>query len=395
MNEIQPFYKFTAITDGDGDDPTAAELSIFDVIGDWEALGEISAKAFSRDLAALPKSVKRLDIHINSPGGSVSDAQAIYSRLADHKSQKVVYVDGLAASAASIVAMVGHKVYIRANANMMIHLPMGLTAGNKLDHAKSMRALQSVEDGMINAYAKKTGLTRDEIAQMLADETWFNADQAVAKGFADEVRGVIKTTAMIKGTHKAIFNGVEFDLSRFRNVPAFTATTEEHKQTMETKPAATAAAPEQPKPGEQPTKPAEETPKPPAGTPAPPAPVPPEKPAAAAATQSFDDGIKAERKRIADLQAYDRPATHDIVAKAITDGKTVAEVMPELFAAMEKGKQQTERRMDASVMSRIEGSDTTPAGDGNDEDFGVKLTKAVEARLKARGSTRAVVHGRN
>src|SRR4030095_9528430 len=118
----EPFYQFRAEA---VDEPTNAELLIFAAIGDWSELGEISAKDFARDLAKLPSSVKRLDIHIHSPGGNVFYAPAIYSRLADHRSEKIVYVDGLAASAASLVAMVGHKIFIRANANMMIHLPAG------------------------------------------------------------------------------------------------------------------------------------------------------------------------------------------------------------------------------------------------------------------------------
>src|SRR5262252_8587188 len=101
-NQIPEWYRFRC----EGDEPTAAELLIFAAIGDWEDMGEIGAKSFAKDLAALSKSVKRLDIHINSPGGSLTEAQAIYSRLADHPSNKHVYIDGIAASAASIVAMV-------------------------------------------------------------------------------------------------------------------------------------------------------------------------------------------------------------------------------------------------------------------------------------------------
>jgi ClpP class serine protease len=85
MNE---FYQFRAEA---GEEPTSAELMIFAAIGDWEEMGDVSAKGFARELAKLPTSVKRLDIHINSPGGSVFEAQAIYSRLADHRSTKHVW----------------------------------------------------------------------------------------------------------------------------------------------------------------------------------------------------------------------------------------------------------------------------------------------------------------
>lgn len=395
---IVPFYKFRAEA---GDEPTGAELLIFDAIGDWEAMGEISAKAFAKDLAALPKSVKRLDIHINSPGGSVAEANAIYARLADHPSDKNVYVDGISASAATLVQMVGHKVYMRTNATMMIHLPMAIGIGNA-DNMRTVAAALDVHgEAMINLYAKRTGQNRDQLRDWMAKETWMTAQQAVERGFADEVRGVVKAAACVGGK-KVMFNGVTFDLSRFNNVPAFTGQ-QEGTQTMQ--PAATTEEPApatQPKPGTT-TSPTP-TPPPPAGTPPPPTPVPAATPpaaataaATAAAGQTFDDGIKAERARIAALNAYDRPATHDIVVKAIADGKTVQDVMPELFAAIEKKGQQQARRTDASSLEQVPPSDAGVTGDADGEDFGKRLCSAVQTQLdaRARGRKKVVVHGRN
>jgi Protease subunit of ATP-dependent Clp proteases len=230
------FYSFRA----EGDEPSSAELMIFSQIGEWDDMGDVSAKAFAKDLSKLPTSVKRLDIHINSPGGSVFEAQGIYSRLADHRSTKHVYVDGLAASAASIIAMVGHKIYIRANANMMIHLPSGLAMGNADDMRHMATALDSITESMINVYAKRTNLERDEIRSLLAAETWMSPDDAVDKGFADEVRGVVKAAAVV-AENRVVINGVEHDLSRFRNVPAFSATTPKNPMPkLQVKPKATA-----------------------------------------------------------------------------------------------------------------------------------------------------------
>src|SRR5215831_21040598 len=232
---MNDFYKFRCES---GDEPSAAELLIFAAIGDWEDIGEVSAKMFAKDLSSLPKSVKRLDIHINSPGGSLFEASAIYSRLADHASKKMVYIDGLAASAASIVAMVGHKIFVRSNANMMIHLPSGLVVGNADDMRKMAGALDTVTESMINIYARRSGQTRESLRDMLAAETWMTAEQAVEHGFADEVRGVVKAAAML-GENRANFNGTEFDLSRFHNIPAFSA---KPKGATMAKPKATAAA---------------------------------------------------------------------------------------------------------------------------------------------------------
>jgi ATP-dependent Clp protease, protease subunit len=387
MNNVVPFYKFRAEA---GDEPAAAELLIFDVIGDWEDFGEVSAKAFAADLSKLPKSVKRLDIHINSPGGSVSEANAIYSRLADHASNKIIYVDGISASAATLIQMVGHKIYMRANATMMIHSPMALAAGNADDIRTVAAALDVHGEAMINLYAKRTGMERDELRGMMSRETWFTAQQAVEHGFADEVRGVVKAAAI--GNKRVMFNGVAFDLSRFNNVPAFTGQQTE-AQTMKPTAATTETPPAEtePKPGEtanpNPPPPVPPTAPPPPNTAPAPAATPP--PAAA----SYEDGIKAERARIAALQAYDRPATHDIVVKAIADGKTVADVMPELFTAIEKKGQQQARRTDAQQLEHVPPTDAGETGDAGD-DFGSRLKAAVQARLGRRNGKQAL-HSRN
>ena len=391
----EPFYRFRS--EAAGDEPASAELLIFAAIGDWEELGEVSAKAFARDLAKLPTSVKQLDIHINSPGGSVFEAQAIYSRLADHRSKKVVYVDGLAASAASIVAMVGHKIYIRANANMMIHLPSGFAMGNAEDMRTVAAALDSVTESMLNVYSKRSGLDREEVRALMAAETWFSPQQAVEKGFADEMRGVVKAAAIVPVAEKrVIINGVEHDLSRFHNVPAFTGTTQPIT-TMATQPKPKekeeengggegAGAPTAP-PKEQPTPPPTS---PPSGPPPNTAPAGQPNPPAAA---NYEDGVKAERERVSALQAMDRPATHDIITAAIKDGKQPAEVVTACIEAMDKAGKQGARRTDASALDGIPGSD---AGNGEGQDnFGAKLKKAVQARMKARNRGMHVVSGRN
>jgi ATP-dependent protease ClpP protease subunit len=383
MNE---FYSFRCEA---VDEPTSAELLVFDVIGNWEDMGEVSAKAFARDLAKLPSSVKRLDIHINSPGGSLFEASAIYSRLADHRADKIVYVDGLAASAASIVAMVGHKIYIRANATMMVHLPSGLVMGNADDMRKMAGALDTVTESMINVYAKRTGLDRNEIRDLLAAETWFSPDQAIEKGFADEVRGVVKAAAMIDNK-RAIFNGATFDLSRFHNVPAFTGSTT--TKTMKRKVTNTAEEEEEQngngEGGEGKEKEGKEeqqtpTPPPPPQTPTPP-PQPP-KTATTTASADFNKGVEAERARVTALQALDRPATHAIIEAAIKDGKQVSDIYTEVFAAMEKAGKQSDRHQDASVLNNIPPSDG--ADDGNNN-FGALLTKKVKARMKGRSPLR-------
>jgi ATP-dependent protease ClpP protease subunit len=394
------FYSFRCASD----EADSAELMIFSQIGDWEDMGDVSARSFAKALATLPGSVKRLDIHINSPGGSVFEAQAIYSRLADHRSTKHVYVDGLAASAASIIAMVGHKIYIRSNATMMVHLPSGLAMGNADDMRHMATALDSITESMINVYTKRTGQGRDEIRALLAAETWLDPATAVEQGFADEVRGVVKAAAVV-GEKRVVINGVEHDLSRFHNVPAFTALTQTKEKPMAKPNAVTGAAGTPPaeepptrRPGEEEPTPGQTTPPSPTTTPPPTQPPTPppdrrsperrEDPAASsgapAATESaetdFQRGLRAERERVTALQALDRPATHAIVQAAIKDGKQPSDIFAACMDAMEKANARTARYSDAAQLNAIPGSDG--GGSDDSEKFGAALKKHVKARAK-------------
>jgi ATP-dependent protease ClpP protease subunit len=385
------------------DEPDNAELLIFAPIGDWEDMGDVSAKAFARDLAALPKSVKRLDIHINSPGGSLFEASAIYSRLADHPSNKIVYVDGLAASAASLVAMVGHKIYVRANATIMIHMPSGIVMGNADDMRHMAGALDTVTESMINVYSKRTKLPRDEIRTLLAAESWFDPDTAVEKGFADEVRGVVKAAALT-GHNRAVFNGVEFDLSRFHKVPAFNATTPTERPNMNTNPSATGdpapgsttppAPPTPPTPPAAPPPPAHQPtpPTPPAHQPTPPAHQPTPPAHQPGNETDLERGRREERERVTNLQKLSRPATAAIVEAAIKEGKQPSDIYEACITAMDKANKRTARMSDAAELDRIPPSDGSPGGDDND--FANVLRGKVAARRKMGNRSRQVMsHG--
>src|SRR5690606_16890660 len=164
--------------------------------------------------------------YINSPGGDVFAGQAILSMLKRHSARKVVYVDGLAASAASIVAMAGDTIRMPRNAMMMIHNAWTITAGNANDLREVADALDRVSETMIAAYAEKTGLDRDEIKALLDAETWMTAEEAVEKGFANEIEEAKQVAASLRGD-TLIVNGYEFDVSRYRNKPPVEATAEE------------------------------------------------------------------------------------------------------------------------------------------------------------------------
>jgi ATP-dependent Clp endopeptidase proteolytic subunit ClpP len=167
----------------------AAEIAIYDDIG---AYG-VSARDFITELRALSAPV--IHLSINSPGGSVFDALAMYNALRQHPADILVDVLGVAASAASLVAMAGDRIVMPENAFMMVHNPFTVTAGN----AEELRALADTLDkitaSLVAIYAGRTGKPEDEIRALLDAETWLAADEAVAKGFADELRPAMPIAA--------------------------------------------------------------------------------------------------------------------------------------------------------------------------------------------------------
>lgn len=144
----------------------------------------VTPKAFREELEAEEGD---LTVWINSPGGSVFAAAEIYTMLCDHKGKITVKVASIAASAASVVAMAGDRVLMSPTALLMIHDPMTIAMGNTSDMEKAISTLNEVKESIINAYAKKTGLSRNKIAKLMSDETWLNAKKAVELGFADEI----------------------------------------------------------------------------------------------------------------------------------------------------------------------------------------------------------------
>ena len=126
-------------------------------------------------------------VWINSPGGSVFAAASIYTMLCDYKGKVTVKIDAIAASAASVVAMAGDRVLISPVGMLMIHDPMTIAMGSAKDMEKVISTLNEVKESIINAYAKKTRMSRNKISQLMENETWLNAKKAVELGFADEV----------------------------------------------------------------------------------------------------------------------------------------------------------------------------------------------------------------
>jgi ATP-dependent Clp protease protease subunit len=180
---------------------SGTEVLIYDEIG---AYG-VTAKGFLAELGALPDDAA-IDLRLNSPGGSVFDAVAIYNALKRHTGDITVWIDGIAASAASYIAMAGDTIVMPENAFLMIHDPSGFVMGTAEDMRATAEALDKVKVSLVQGYAAKSGKPDEEIAALMAAETWLDAKDALDLGFIDQIAEPVKLAA-------------SFDVARFRNAP--------------------------------------------------------------------------------------------------------------------------------------------------------------------------------
>lgn len=181
-----------------------AEIVIYDEIGAWG----VSAKSFMEDLKGL-SGINDITLRLNSPGGNVFDGMAIYNQIKQHEAQVTVYVDGLAASMGSVIAMAGDLVVMPENAMMMIHNPWTMAVGDAEELRNNADLLEKIKKAMISAYTNKSGLSEEEVSSIMDEETWYTGAEAVAIGFADEHHESVDIAASIKS----------FDLSKFKNSP--------------------------------------------------------------------------------------------------------------------------------------------------------------------------------
>ena len=178
--------KFYALEKSDNGEAT---IHLYDEVG---AFGS-GSKEFLADLAKLDG--QHLHLRINSPGGSVVEGTAIYNALRRHKGGLTVHIDALAASMASVIAMAGAPVYIADNALLMIHNPWTVSMGDSDQLRREAALLDKLKDSLRNAYVRKTGMEADRIAQMMDEETWLDAVEAVALGFADAIEEGVAAAA--------------------------------------------------------------------------------------------------------------------------------------------------------------------------------------------------------
>lgn len=179
-----------------------ADVYIYEEIGFWG----VNAKQFCKDLNAL--SVEKINLYLNSPGGSVFDGVAIYNALVRHRAEVHVTIDGLAASIASVIAMAGDRVVMMKGSMLMVHKPWTVTFGDADVHRKNADLLDKIQESILDIYQEKTRTPRDQLASMMNEETWFTEKEALQAGFVDEI-----------GAESSEGTSNRFDLSVFAKAP--------------------------------------------------------------------------------------------------------------------------------------------------------------------------------
>lgn len=160
-----------------------ADVFIYGDIGSW--MDGLTANDFAREVVALD--VGNLNVRLNSGGGSVFEGQAIYNTLSQHKARVTVTIDGVAASIASVIAMAGDEIRITEGSHIMVHKPWSMAMGDADSMRKEAEVLDSLESGIIDIYAARTGKNTKQLTDWVSAETWFKGQAAVDAGFADSV----------------------------------------------------------------------------------------------------------------------------------------------------------------------------------------------------------------
>ncbi len=174
---------------------STGEITLYGNIGSsfWDAEG-VSAAQFRKDLRALG-AVKNIDLRLNSDGGVITEAQAMYNLLVEHPATVHVHIDGIAASAASFLAMAGDKITIAEGGFVMIHNARGGVMGQAEDFEAAAQILRTMNATIRKKYADRTGQSLDQIRKWMDAETWFDGPQAVEHGFATDIVENMKMVA--------------------------------------------------------------------------------------------------------------------------------------------------------------------------------------------------------
>lgn len=326
----------------------------------------VTPQEFVRDLESL--NGKDVTVRINSGGGDVFAAHAIHNQLVAYKGRVTVIIDGLAASAATIVAMAGQKIIMPSNSMMMIHNPaIGMddyyTAE---DLQKYVDALTAIKGSIVAAYKKRCKLSSEELEILMDAETWMGAQECLDKGFADEINGSIET---VLNGNTLVINSVKYDLTAYKNAANIKNCINEKEKNMskleEILDSLGLKIDDSPKAQNTTVQVA--------------APVSPQPTDNSAAIEA---AVAAERQRIVDLEALDsgdNDAVKAIINQAKADGKTVAEIQPYIDAVKTvPAAQNAAQRAVADMIADNKDSGADGIASGATDD--AALEKAADAK---------------
>lgn len=326
----------------------------------------VTPQEFAKDLESL--NGKDVTVRINSGGGDVFAAHAIHNQLVAYKGRVTVIIDGLAASAATIVAMAGQKIIMPSNSMMMIHNPaIGMddyyTAE---DLQKYVDALTAIKGSIVAAYKKRCKLSSEELEILMDAETWMGAQECLDKGFADEINGSIET---VFNGNTLIINSAKYDLTAYKNAASIKNCINEKEKNMsrleEILDSLGLKIVDSPKAQNTTVQVA--------------TPVSPQPTDNSAAIEA---AVAAERQRIVDLEALDsgdNAAVKAIINQAKADGKTVAEVQPYIDAVKTvPAAQNAAQRAVADMIADNKDSGADGIASGATDD--AALEKAADAK---------------
>ena len=323
-----------------------AELLIYgEIVAEQWFNDDTAPKQFADALAELGG--KPLTLRINSPGGDVFAAQAIYNKLRDYPGAVTVKIDGLSASAATIVTCAGDTVVMPENALYMIHNPLTFAVGNAEEMRKTADKLDTVRDTIVNVYLKRTGgkVGADDIKSMMDAESWLTAQEALDYGFVDVIDQETPIEDNISG-NMLIMNSVSCDLAKFKHG-------EKVKEILNRRQTPTNHTTTKPKGGKK-TRENQETPTllhkivDKLGI--------SDKPEPAATNQSIEDAVKAERNRISNLEAMltGDKVVDGIINTAKANGKTAEEIKPYIDAVVAARKEEPQDNAVTAIKNIIQ-----------------------------------------
>jgi ATP-dependent Clp protease, protease subunit len=346
-----------------------AVMRIYEDIGeDFWTGGGVTAKRFSEELDSFGL-IKRLNIHINSLGGDVFTAQAIYSIICDLDAKKTSYIDGVAASAATLIACGADKVIARNNTNYMLHFPWAMAIGNADTLRKAAEDLDKVTIPIVSVYKDQVQgkIDEEKIRGLMEDETWLTAEEALEYGLVDEIRGKIKAIAQVSKT-QIMCSGRLMDIGKYhyRNVPKYPAVSAKSQS-----PQSKAKLEATPKLKQEETKKMtkEEI-----------------DPQLLATIET--DARTAERVRLSALDAMLCPGLEDIITKAKAEGKQPSDIAMECFTktkgALDKATVANALARDAQPAASIKAGDAPPVRQQQETDPAKDMIiKAFQARKPA------------